>query len=142
MSRYDDLVRTYARLFYGETPTPEQTAEIQQRIARNAELPRNAASTARVAARMKPESEILAELGDLQSAFRSAVQEEMELGLSSTERLRTLEYAMKSPTMNLGVISNSEVRRQLESQWQDITRRSRSLYKPWTTFCFGTLWKP
>lgn len=127
MSRYNELVNTYARLYYGNAPTPEQLDEIRRLVSRNAELPKNAASTARVAARMKPQSEILSELGDLQSSFISAVQDEMELGISSVERLRTLEYAMKSPTMNLGVISNSQVRRQLESQWQEIVRRTRSI---------------
>lgn len=140
MSRYSNLVDTYARLYYGDTPTPEQFEEIRRLVSRNAELPKNIASMRGVAARMKPQDEILAELGDFQSAFRAAVQEEMELGIASTERLRTLEYAMKSPTMNLGIISNTEVRRQLESQWQDIARRTRGFSKLWSSICFSSIW--
>lgn len=140
MSRYSNLVDTYARLFYGSAPTPDQFSDIEERIARNAELPKNLTAMRGVAARMKPQEEILAELADFQSAFRTAVQEEMELGLASTERLRTLEYAMKSPTMNLGVISNSEVRRQLEGQYQDIVRRTRSISKLWSSICFCSIW--
>ncbi len=139
MSRYSNLVDTYARLFYGDTPTPEQYNEIKTRIARNAELPKNIASMRGVVSRMKPESEILSELGDFQSAFRTAVQEEMEMGLASAERLRTLEYALKSPTMNLGIISNSEVRRQLEGQWQDIAQRTRNFSAIWITSCFCSI---
>lgn len=141
MSRYTNLVDTFTKLYYGTSATSDQRQEIAERIARNAELPKNAATTASVVSRMKSQAEILTELGDLQSSFRSAVQEEMELGLASVERLRTLEYAMKSPTMNLGVISNSQVRRQLESQWQEIVRTSRSFFKLRITFSFSSFWK-
>jgi hypothetical protein len=95
-----------------------------------------------VAARMKPEADILAELGDFQSEFMAAVQQEMDLGLASKERLRTLEYAMKSPTMNLQVISNTEVRRRLDDQFQSIIRGTRSFSKLWITISIRSFWKP
>lgn len=140
MSRYTNLRDTYARLFYSGTPTPDELADIEARIARNAELPKNVVAMRGVASRMKPEADILAELADFQSEFRAAVQEEMDLGLASTERLRTLEYSLKSPTMNLQVISNNEVRRRLDDQFQSIVRSSRSISKLWIASSICSLW--
>ena len=142
MSRYSNLRDTYARLFYGGTPTPDEYADIEARIARNAELPKNLVAMRGVAARMKPEADILAELADFQSEFMEAVQQEIDLGLASKERLRTLEYAMKSPTMNLQVISNTEVRRRLDDQFQSIMRGTRSFSKLWITISIRSFWKP
>jgi hypothetical protein len=137
MSRYSNLRDTYSRLFYGNSPTPEQVAEIENLIARNAELPRNATAMRGALSLMKTDEEIIQELTDFQSAYLTAISDELEMGISSAQRATTLEYAMRSPTMDLSLISNSQVRRQLDEQFQTIVRGSRSVSKFWTSSCVG-----
>jgi hypothetical protein len=139
MSRYTNLVQTYARLFYGPEPTSAQVQEIERLVTLNAELPKNIASMRGAINMMKTDQEIISELDNFQSAFYTAIDEEIEMGVSSVSRLRRLEYARSSPTMDLSLISRSAVRRELDDQFQSIARGSRSFSDIWITFHFSPL---
>ena len=114
MSKFDDLVNTYKRLF---PHIPED--EIKEKVMRNARIGVDPVLSSNVLNMNNPDT-VMQSLRDLQASYRKALEAELEMPISTLEKNLTIETAMSAPTMNLSLISNRQVRDTLNDQWQEI----------------------
>ena len=111
MSRYSDLVKLYAATL------GRSEQDVQELIKKNLGI---LSGDAAKLEKLIPSSDIMSQLGELQADYRAAIQEELELGLSSVEKQRTLSQAMNAPTMNFNLISSFERKRGLQQRFTGI----------------------
>jgi polyhydroxyalkanoate synthesis regulator phasin len=114
MSKYDDIVNMYHKIFGGEIE------EIRQQVIRNATIGTNSMSNA-VLDMAKPRETVMSSLDNLEASYRKALLAELEMSISTKEKKLTIETAMSAPTMNLNLISDRAKREELNTLWQDIT---------------------
>jgi hypothetical protein len=114
MSKYEDIVNMYHKIFGGEIE------EIRQQVIRNATIGTNSMSNA-VLDMAKPRETVMSSLDNLEASYRKALLAELEMSISTKEKKLTIETAMSAPTMNLSLISDRAKREELNTLWQDIT---------------------
>lgn len=114
MSKYEDIVNMYHKIFGGEIE------EIRQQVIRNATIGTNSMSNA-VLDMAKPRETVMSSLDNLEASYRKALEAELEISISTKEKKLTIETAMSAPTMNLNLISDRAKREELNTLWQDIT---------------------
>ena len=114
MSKYNDLIKMYTRLF------PHMAEEqIKDQVMRNARIGLDPTLSASVLD-MDPPERITGGLRDLQASYIKALEAELEMPMSTLEKKSTIETAMKAPTMNLQFISDRGTRETLNRQWQSL----------------------
>lgn len=113
MSKFDDLVNMYHRIFGGDIDI------IKEQVLRNAGIGLNPTLSSSVI-NMDPPSRITGGLADLHASYKRALEAELEMPISTMEKKLTIETAMSLPTMNLHLISDRATRETLDRQWQDL----------------------
>lgn len=113
MSKYDDLVSMYHRIFGGDVE------DIKNKVMQNARIGLNPALHSRILD-MDPPERITEGLTNLQASYKKALAAELDMPISTMEKKLTIETAMSAPTMNLSLISDRTVRETLNKQWQEL----------------------
>ena len=113
MSKYDDIINMYHRIFGGDIEL------IKEQVMRNATIGNDSMSNS-VLEMAKPRDTVFSGLDNLEASYRKALLAELEIPISTNEKQRTIETAMSAPTMNLGLISDRAKREELDLLWQDI----------------------
>ena len=113
MSKYDDIVNMYYKMFGGDIEI------IKQQVMRNATIGNDSASNT-VLHMAKPADTVMSSLDNLEASYRKALLAELEMSISTKEKKMTIETAMSAPTMNLSLISDKQTRERLDATWQEI----------------------
>ena len=114
MSKLDNLIRMYMNMF------PDQSEDqIKALVMRNANLGNDSLANS-VLEMAKPRDSVLDGLDNLQASYRKALEAELEMPISTTEKKLTIETAMSAPTMNLSLISDRAKKEELNDLWQEI----------------------
>jgi len=113
MSKYDDIVNMYHRIYGGDIE------DIKKQVMRNATIGSDSMSNS-VLEMAKPRDSVLDSLDNLQASYKKALEAELEMPMSTVEKKLTIETAMSAPTMNLSFISDMQKRKELNDQWQNI----------------------
>ena len=113
MSKFDDIVNMYHKMFGGDIEI------IKQQVMRNATIGNDSASNT-VLHSAKPAETVMSSLDNLEASYRKALLAELEMSISTKEKKMTIETAMSAPTMNLSLISDKQTRERLDATWQEI----------------------